>query len=501
MKKLLILVLALAFACSGLLGMVGCTSTAGSGVDASDIPEGVTITGEEGNQEVYDGDSKEGKSRIKISYNLSGYGSDWIVALAANFVHENPEYWVYLAGDPGLTESVSTILGSGVNLPDIFAPLSSNWQSYALNGWLADLEDVYNAKPDGEDGKTIYEKMNSNWQTYCEASNQGTMGKYAFPWTETVSGFVYNATMFEQYGWEVPETTAEFKALCEQILTDTNGKVKPFVYPGSIGGYFDFIGTTWWLQSSGIEGLNKFYAFESADVYDPDVQPSLGKLEALQTFTEFFGPDAQDWVVTGSMSKNHTTAQLDFLKGTAAMIPNGNWFESEMKEDIAAMPNPIEIKMMRVPYMETAQKDENGEYAKINYAATADYMIIPAKAQNVEGAKKFLIFTARDDMLQMFTKYTGSTRPFEYDLEPVMDKLSSFAKSCIDIWSTSETYFDQSGSPLYVKGYAKKFITSQPWSLLVYGPDNDGTTPQRFCAAEYLEARGKWSEWVANSQI
>ena len=93
------------------------------------------------------------------------------------------------------------------------------------------------------------------------------------------------------------------------------------------------------------------------------------------------------------------------------------------------------------------------------------------------------------------------SRPFEYDLEPVMDKLSSFAKSCIDIWETSETYFDQSNSALYVKGYAKKFITSAPWSLLVYGPDNDGTTPERFCASEYLEARGKWSEWVANSQI
>ncbi len=498
MRKFLILLLSLALIC---IGMVGCKKPdSGLEVDANDIPEGVTITGQEGNQEVYFGESKEGKERIKISYTLSGYGSAWIQVIAANFVKDYPEYWVYLAGDPGLTENVSTILGSGVNLSDMFIPLSSNWQSYALNGWLADLEDVYNAKPDGEDGKTVYEKMNANWQAYCEASNQGVMGKYAFPWTETVSGFVYNATMFEEYGWKIPTTTEEFKALCEQILTDTNGKVKPFVYPGGIGGYFDFIGTTWWLQSSGIDGLNDFYAFESSEVYNPAKQPSKGKLEALETFVDFFGPEAQKYAVTGSMSKNHTTSQLDFLKGTAAMIPNGNWFESEMKADIAAMKDPIEIKMMRVPYMETAQKDENGEYKKINYAATADYMIIPAKAPNVDGAKKFLIYSAKDEMLQLFTKYTGATRPFDYDLSPVMDRLSSFSKSCIEIWESSETYFDSSNSPLYVKGYAKKFITAQPWALLVYGPDNDGTTPERFCDSEYMEAEGNWETWVKNSQ-
>lgn len=106
--------------------------------------------------------------------------------------------------------------------------------------------------------------MNGNWQEYCEASNKGTVGKYAYPWTETVSGFVYNATMFEQYGWTVPTTTAELKTLCEKILTDTNGRVKPFVYPGSIGGYFDFIGTTWCSSPPASRGLSSSTALRAA---------------------------------------------------------------------------------------------------------------------------------------------------------------------------------------------------------------------------------------------
>ena len=36
-------------------------------------------------------------------------------------------------------------------------------------------------------------------------------------------------------------------------------------------------------------------------------------------------------------------------------------------------------------------------------------------------------------------------------------------------------------------------------SNIVYGMENDGTTPSRWCKMEYLEAKGKWKDWVAGS--
>lgn len=56
--------------------------------------------------------------------------------------------------------------------------------------------------------------MGSAWQDYCIAENRGVPGKYAFPWTESISGIVYNATMFKNYGWSVPETFEELLELC-----------------------------------------------------------------------------------------------------------------------------------------------------------------------------------------------------------------------------------------------------------------------------------------------
>lgn len=476
------LILAAGFGCGGR------PEDSGGNIAEGDMPSDVVVSAN--GKEIYVG-AKENKTRLKISYTLAGYGSDWIKVLSANFVHDNPEYWIFLDGDSGLTETLSTKLETGLNLSDLYMPLSSHWEAFASGGWLADLSDVYDAKPEGEE-KTVYEKTNDSWQQFCQAEYLGKTGKYAFPWTETITGFAYNASMFERYGWEVPETVDEFIALCDKIKADTGGKVAPIVYPGAVGGYFDFIAMSWWLQSSGVEGLKEFFSFSSPDVYGYTEQPGLGKYQMLETFTSIFGPD-KNYSLKGSMSKNHTEAQLSFLRGEAAMIPNASWLESEMKDDL---PDGFRMKLMRTPYASYAQKDESGEYKKYSYAATADYMIVPAKADNVEGAKKFLVYTSSEDMLKMFTKYTGTPRPFEYDVMNIYSECTEFTQSCLDIWATSESYFDMSTNILYKKDYAKKFITQSPYAALVYGPDNDGTTPLRFCKQEYQEARGNWQTWL-----
>lgn len=458
----------------------------------NDYAEGITVNMlSESQTEVYLG-SKEGKTRLKISFVEAGYGAEWLRVIATHFVKANPEYWLYLYGDPGLTEIVSTQLSSGLNLSDIYMPLSSSWQNYALTDWLEELSGVYDSKPDGDDGKTVFEKLEPAWQEYCVASNRGVDGKYAFPWTQAVTGIAYNETMFKEYGWEIPETFEELLALCGKITADTNGKIAPFVYPGNIGGYFDYIGMAWWMQSSGIEGIKEFFRYESAEVYNPAVQPGKGKLEALEAFTQLFGPGTSN-ALKSSMSKNHTEAQISFLRKEAAMIINASWLEREMINDL---PEGMQIRMMRFPYISTALKDENGEYKKVNYATTPDYMIVPRQAENKEGAKKFLSFLAKDEILFYFAKHSGAMMPFRTDFENIYGNMTQFGKDCLDIWKESESFFDMSKSVLNTKGFVSKWLTGSPYAKLIYGLDNDGTTPSRYCRGQYQEARGSWAEWV-----
>ena len=45
-------------------------------------------------------------------------------------------------------------------------------------------------------------------------------GIYVLPYVANAAGVLYNKDMFEEHGWEIPETWSEFTALCEQIESE-----------------------------------------------------------------------------------------------------------------------------------------------------------------------------------------------------------------------------------------------------------------------------------------
>lgn len=130
----------------------------------------------------------------------------------------------------------------------------------------------------------------------------------------------------------------------------------------------------------------------------------------------------------------------------------------------------------------------------MNYTAPPDYIVIPKKADNVEGAKAFLTFMNSDEMLKLYTAETGSPRPFSYDLDS-MENLSKFVRDVLTLRKESDSYFDFSRSPVYMNGYAQKYIGGQPYAALIRGE----MTPQRFCNVEYVEADEKWDTWLSSS--
>lgn len=431
-------------------------------------------------------DTKEGKSRIKISY-TPGFGDTWVVQSARAFLLDElgADYYFEFDNDPELTTGVSSKLESGMNLSDIYFPLASNWYSYAALGYLENLDSLYNMTVPGED-KTVLEKITGTWREYGKAVRNNETNYYVFPGNENISGIVYNKSLFDQYGWEVPETVAELKALCQQIVDDTNGSVAPFVYPGTVtGGYWNFVGTNWWLQVSGAEKLNEFMKFESADVFNPTSQssPSYGKLKMLETFEDIIVKNRQSYTLRGSASKSHTEAQVSFVQRQAAMIPNGSWLE---KESLSGMKD--EVRMMAVPRMAEAKDD-----TVYNYSGQPDYLFIPAEAKNKEGAKLFLAFMCKDEMLKMYTEYTGAPRPFSYDVSEC--EVSDFIASCLDIWSEATTWFEYSTSPLWTANKIKKFNSTNPYTTLLANADTISAIG--WCSAEYSAVKGSWDSLVS----
>ena len=261
MKKILSAVLCLAIAAGLTAGFTAC------GNNRTDVIGGVVVVNN-GDRIYAEGADPSSLSVIDIGFTEAGFGREWLVEMAKSFVLENKEYEIDLEGDPSLASSLKTKLESGKNLSDLYFPLNSAWENYASRGWLEPLDDVYSQKVYGENGKTIEEKTDANYKGYARYKTNEGSHYYIMPWNDTVTGIVYNVKMFGQYGWEIPETTDELEELCKKILADTNGKVKPFAYPGKIGGYFDYIGMTWWMQASGVDGVKNFFEFGSPEIYN-----------------------------------------------------------------------------------------------------------------------------------------------------------------------------------------------------------------------------------------
>lgn len=478
-KRTVVLALALGLA---LTAFAGCKKNSPVTDD-----RGVTVDG----NKVYKGEYA-GKSLIRVDFFDVGYGKDWIYEQAKDFVYENEEYAFVLNADSSLVSNFEQKLTSGRNVSDIYIAPNTDWQSFAADGTLAPIDSVYSAKPDGEDGDTVHDKLVGMYKDAGAFEKNGESHYYVMPWTQMTTGIAYNAKLFEEYELSVPKTMAEFEDVCDAIIEKSGGKVAPFVVPGKIDGYFDFIVMNWWIQYSGLDKVREFFAYGDVNVFDytDPSKPYYGYKVALEEFNKYFGKNAglSKYVLAGSGAKDAYTAQSDFINGRAAMTINANWLENEMKTLVEE--TGFEMKLMSVPFIEGAQK-EGDEYVSVNYASAGfDFMSVPAAAKNIEGAKKFLAFMCRDDQLKSFTKNTmGTVRPFDYDYASLRGELSGFAGSVMDIIAgSSETYFDYATGPRRYK--ASRNIMYMPTHSIFF----DGTSVTDMLKTEFETAKQYWDD-------
>ena len=162
MKKILAMLLGVLM----LLGVfTGCNRDNSAENGGEDVGSLDGVTYDERASEMYV-DTKDGKTRIKISY-TPGYGSAWVLQSARAFLLSDvdtygDDYYFEFDMDSELTTSVSTKLESGVGLSDIYFPLASNWYSYASLGYLENLDSLYEMTIPGETGTVLY-KISGAW--------------------------------------------------------------------------------------------------------------------------------------------------------------------------------------------------------------------------------------------------------------------------------------------------------------------------------------------------
>ena len=331
-------------------------------------------------------------NEIEILYWESGMGIEFLKKMKEGFEAKYPEYSVYI----NATADLSTVTGSTIDkgeatgdTVDLYMGTGGSFMSVRDN--LVTFDELLEEEIEGE-GVKLKDKVRAEF-----LEGQVYEGKtYALPWINSPMSIVYNKSVFDEMGYELPRTTNELAELAVTILSDgqstgityegkkltapnTNNAPSPFIHAKSGYEYWTNILFAWVAQYEGLEEYNYMQGgawYDEADgkVYSPSINSvsPRGKLEALKALEKVISPTGHSYYASNGYT--HTEAQTYFLNTAALMMPNGAWLENEMK----VHQTPYDFSMMMLPVISSLGEKLGISEAQlaelVSFADSGDYL-------------------------------------------------------------------------------------------------------------------------------
>jgi len=245
----------------------------------------------------------------------------------------------------------------------------------------------------------------------------------------TVSGIWHSQTLFEEKGWEYPQTWDDMLAFCEMIKTETD--MAPWTYQGKFPQYMVF-GVLMPLiyKNGGLQVIIDLDNLVEGAWRHPAVLKSLQQVQALHT---------NGYIMAGTEGLTHTESQAEWLQGNAVFLPCGTWLENEMRE---LTPENFNMVVAPVPGAQDAST------ATSILAWAGEEFIVPAQGNNPIGGMEYLRCLMSKANAQWFAKNVSAIMPVFGGTEGV--ELSSAVVSATSIAEASgDQTFDYSWKGWY----------------------------------------------------
>lgn len=521
-KKMTVLVLALCLSLSFFAVGAGCEWTTG---DA-----GETVVSGGGGISWDLGDTNDWVARtrptaddfsdktLNIKFFNGGYGRAWLDEMEKQFEADYPGIDVRLTASTNSSDFQDLLRTElqGNNPYDIYICHDISWES--LGGdekLLVDLTDeLYNAvmytdpTPDDtiveEQGLTLDESGNAQI-TYKNLLTDASVtsayyrdGYYKVAQVQGAGGILYNKTMFDQYGWELPETYDDLKALCEQIVEGTNGDIAPFLVAGSEGYLWDSLVYDWWIQLAGQEEFNRLFEGNDKNCWNPDEYPY--HRQAYQYWYNLFVVNQSEYMLDGFTGIDNVMANAVFLQGMAAMMPATAWAVNELGADVLEE-SGLDVGLIPTPYVEGAKTDEDGNPLRVCYDVAGRDSIVVSTNGNSDLAIEFLKWMGELDNKYIFPKnVSGMVMGFKYDVDTLLtDEYCRFTWDRDMFKLLGETTFRTTGyssNPMFVL----KLVSAYPIEnyylrcFTTYGTASQ-ITPSSIFASAWSQVNSKWDDW------
>jgi ABC-type glycerol-3-phosphate transport system substrate-binding protein len=437
-----------------------------------------------------------------------GYGSQWLADVTAAFTAKTG-IKVHYDVDTSILDRIESALKSGGDY-DIYMSHGINWQSYAANGWLADLDDLYTTTVDGFDGTFADRLANGAANLSKITGNDSKEHYYKVCYTQGAGGFVYNVDMFKNNNWTVPTTYDDLTALCKKIVDakisdGDRGTITPIAWSGKDRQYYwDYPVFEWWYQLAGkdkVDTVTKYmgptgkYA-DGYEMYNPDTYYKEF-MQAYQMWYDLIATNSANSMAS-SYSASLSTAQANFVNQKSAMIPYAQWAKFELSSIAEGGKLPFNVAMMKTPKATATAAD-------CNYmVGFGDSMIIPANSSQIANAKKFLNYMATQDACKTFVKDSnGAFLAFDYSKVDLSDieSTDTFVKSVHEKLSTTDFSLSSTNPITY-----RTVNCVMPWALNKYYyqqacQEPDKNTAALVGAAVYQTAKSNWPTWLRNASL
>lgn len=229
-------------------------------------------------------------------------------------------------------------------------------------------------------------------------------GTYILPYAANAAGVLYNREMFEEHGWQIPETWDEMLALCDEIKASG---ILPF--------YFGFKDT--WTCLAPWNAM-------AVELAPADATKQVNK--GLTTFTGEYGELSEKYLALlpygpdDPFAYNYNDACTAFARGESAMYPIGSYAAPQ----ILSVNPDMKIDSFVMPASDGKEGRTLNSGIDLGFCVAAD-------CKNKEAAYEVLDFLFADENLQKYIDAQTSVpcKKGDFKLSPILNGMTDFIAS------------------------------------------------------------------------
>ena len=359
---------------------------------------------------------------LEIYIEKMGYGVDWLDDIIEAFKQEQ---WVKDKYPNLNIPKPEARVNQGSATQRVIAGAKSNtadllFGTTTATGWIyrsdeessnfEELSDVYNSEVPGETGVIFKEKMLPSIRSWVEQPDLSKADTdpdakvyHVFPWINGYIGMLCNKDNLDKLlgkdNYTMPRTTDEWMEMVRLIIKVQKDKgldntddafINPFIYAPVM--YWGASVSTWWAQYETRSGYEKYFLgtarINGRDQLSPKVLEQKGKLRSFQTIESFVGApgidgergteEIYDKVDEDSFKAQNTfdRIQVKYINGQGVFMPNGDWFDLEMRNAVEAGKGS-DITYMQLPIISAVSE-------KLSYYKAGDTVF----DKNADGTTK-----------------------------------------------------------------------------------------------------------------